>query len=487
MISARSTTPDADADDDLRDDHFRDACGVFGVYDHPEAANLVYLGLYALQHRGQESAGIVSVEDRILHVNRGRGLVADVFKRQDLARLRGRQAVGHVRYSTSGGSASQRNLQPLVADTADGGIAIAHNGNLVNGVQMRRDLERRGSIFQSTMDTEVIVHLTALSRRQSFYERLTEALFQVRGAYALVAMNERRLIGVRDPHGIRPLVLGRLDNNGWVLSSETCALDLIGARFERDVEPGEMVTIGPDGLLSRYPFPRKKRRLCIFEYIYFARPDSAIDGVNVYEARKRIGVNLAREHPVEADVVVPVPDSGVPAALGFAQASGIPFELGIIRNHYVGRTFIEPQQSIRHFGVKIKLNSPPGFFAGKRVVLVDDSVVRGTTSRKIVKMVRAAGASEVHLRISSPPTAHPCFYGIDTPNQQELLAANNSVAQMCAYMEATSLAFISLDGLYRSVHGVSEGYCDACFSGSYPIPTTRMEKEDTRLTLLQES
>ncbi|MBF0137624.1 MAG: amidophosphoribosyltransferase [Magnetococcales bacterium] len=474
-------------DDDSLDDHFRDECGVFGVYDHPEAANLVYLGLYALQHRGQESAGIVSVEDRILHINRGRGLVADVFKRQDLARLQGRQAIGHVRYSTSGGSASQRNLQPLVVDTADGGMAIAHNGNLVNGVQMRRDLERRGSIFQSTMDTEVIVHLTALSRRQTFYERVTEALFQVRGAYALVAMNERRLIGVRDPHGIRPLVLGRLDNKGWVLSSETCALDLIGAQFERDVEPGEMITIGPEGLQSYFPFPRRQRKLCIFEYIYFARPDSAIDGINVYEARKRIGATLAQEHPVDADVVVPVPDSGVPAALGFAQASGIPFELGIIRNHYVGRTFIEPQQSIRHFGVKIKLNSPPGFFAGKRVVLVDDSVVRGTTSRKIVKMVKAAGAREVHLRISSPPTSHPCFYGIDTPDRRELLAANNSVAQMCEYIEATSLAFISLKGLYQAVSGGTAGYCDACFSGDYPIPSPKVEKEDTRLTLLQES
>ncbi|MBF0625586.1 MAG: amidophosphoribosyltransferase [Magnetococcales bacterium] len=469
----------------LLDDHFRDECGVFGVYDHPEAANLVYLGLYALQHRGQESAGIVSAEERIFHINRGRGLVADVFKRRDLDQLSGVNAIGHVRYSTAGGSANQRNLQPLVVDTADGGMAIAHNGNLVNGVQMRRELERRGSIFQSTMDTEVIVHLTALSRHRTFPERLTDALSQVKGAYAMVAMNERQIIGVRDPNGFRPLVLGRLENGGYVLSSETCALSLIEADFQRDVEPGEMVVIGPDGLKSFYPFEAMPRKLCIFEYIYFARPDSIVDGINVYQARKRIGKTLAREYPVEADVVIPVPDSGVPAALGFSQESGIPFELGIIRNHYVGRTFIEPQQSIRHFGVKIKLSSTPETIAGKRVVLVDDSLVRGTTSRKIVKMMWSAGAKEVHLRISSPPTTHPCFYGIDTPTRQELLASSHSVEEMRNYTTASSLAFISLDGLYQAVNVQRNGYCDACFSGQYPIPP--QQEESSQLTLLQET
>lgn len=469
------------------DDHFHDECGVFGVYDNPEASNLVYLGLYALQHRGQESSGIVSVEDRMFLANRGHGLVADVFRRNELETLKGRQAIGHVRYSTSGGSLNSRNRQPLVVDTAHGGMAIAHNGNLVNGVEMRRHLERRGSIFQSTMDTEVIVHLTALSRRKTFAERLVEALSQVQGSYALLAMNEQCIIGARDPYGLRPLVLGRVGKNGYVFSSETCALNLIEAEFIRDVEPGEVVVIGPDGIESFFPFPRKERRLCIFEYIYFARPDSDIDGVNVYSSRKRIGMRLAQEYPVpNADVVIPVPDSGVPAALGFAQAAGLPFELGIIRNHYVGRTFIEPQQSIRHFGVKIKLNANPRLIEGKHVVLVDDSIVRGTTSRKIVKMMRAAGAKSVHLRISSPPTMHPCYYGIDTPTQNELLAFSHSVEEMRKYVTADSLAFLSLEGLYATVNGAGAGYCDACFSGHYPIPFPRHE-ENAQLSLLQET
>nr|WP_227657439.1 amidophosphoribosyltransferase [Candidatus Magnetaquicoccus inordinatus] len=473
----------------LMDDHFHDACGIFGVYNHAEAANLVYLGLYALQHRGQESAGIVSVEERIFHCNRGKGLVADVFKRPDLDQLRGLQAIGHVRYSTAGGSANVRNIQPLVVDTAQGGMAVAHNGNLVNAVEMRRQLERQGSIFQSTMDTEVIVHLAARSQRRTLPERLVEALHQVRGAYALLAMGEDCVIGVRDPDGMRPLVLGRWPDreNTYVLSSETCALNLVEAQFVRDIQPGEMVVISAKGVESFFPFPKRaSHHMCIFEYIYFARPDSTIDGINVYESRKRIGARLAQEHPVTADLVVPVPDSGVPAALGFSQASGIPFELGIIRNHYVGRTFIEPQQAIRHFGVKIKLNTNPQIVEGKRVVLVDDSVVRGTTSRKIVKMVRAAGAKEVHLRISSPPTTHPCYYGIDTPTRRELLAASHTIEEMRAYTTADSLGFLSLEGLYKAVNnGHEHGFCDACFSGNYPILFPKHE-EEPQLTLLQE-
>ncbi|MBF0159865.1 MAG: amidophosphoribosyltransferase [Magnetococcales bacterium] len=468
------------------DDHFHDHCGVFGIFGHPEAANLVYLGLYALQHRGQESAGIVSAHERILHIKRGRGLVADVFRQQDMEHLCGTQAIGHVRYSTAGGSANQRNLQPLVVDTVAGGMAIAHNGNLVNALMMRRKLEERGSIFQSTMDTEVIVHLTALSRRTTFSERLVDALEQVKGAYSLVAMDERSVIGMRDPDGFRPLALGRLRDQGYVLSSETCAMDLIDAEFVRDIEPGEMIVIDADGLHSSFPLLRRDRHLCIFEFIYFARPDSTIDGVNVYEARKRIGARLAEEHPVEADVVVPVPDSGVPAALGFAYAAGVCFELGIIRNHYVGRTFIEPQQSIRNFGVRIKLNSTPEAIAGKRVVLIDDSVVRGTTSRKIVRMVRDAGAREVHVRIASPPTCYPCFYGIDTPTRSELLAANHSIEEMRDYIGADSLAFISIEGLYRAVNGMG-GYCDACFSGRYPVSFVADEELSRSVTLLNET
>ena len=477
---------------DILDDHFHDACGVFGVCNHAESANLVYLGLYALQHRGQESAGIVSVEDRIFHCHRGRGLVADLIKRHDIERLHGRQAIGHVRYSTAGGSANARNRQPLVVDTAHGGLAVAHNGNLVNAVEMRRRLERQGAIFQSTMDTEVIVHLTARSRKDTLPERLVEALQQVDGAYALLAMSENSLIGVRDPAGIRPLVLGRWpETGGYVLSSETCALKLVDAQFVRDIQPGEMVVITDGGVASFFPFPSSlPPAMCVFEYIYFARPDSTIDGINVYSARKKVGARLAEEHPVDADVVVPVPDSGVPAALGFAQHSLLPFELGIIRNHYVGRTFIEPQQSIRHFGVKIKLSANPSILMGKRVVLVDDSLVRGTTSRKIVKMVRAAGAKEVHLRISSPPTTHPCHYGIDTPCRSELLAATHSMEEMRVYTTADSLGFLSLPGLFRSIHqgdSRSTAYCDACFSGHYPIAFPDSEHIDNaQLTLLQD-
>ena len=472
----------------MTDDHFHDECGVFGVWNHSEAANLVYLGLYALQHRGQESAGIVSVDGRLFQSHRGRGLVADLFKRHDLDQLTGHQAIGHVRYSTSGGSANLRNLQPLVVDTAHGGLAVAHNGNLLNGVEVRRALERRGAIFQSTMDTEVVVHLTARSREKSLPDRLVDALHQLLGAYALLAISEDCMIGVRDPDGIRPLVLGYWpEGGGYVLSSETCALNLVDAQFVRDVQPGEMVVINAEGVTSFFPFTANATsHMCVFEYIYFARPDSSIDGINVYESRKKVGARLAQEHPVAADLVVPVPDSGVPAGLGFAQASGIPFELGIIRNHYVGRTFIEPQQSIRHFGVRIKLNANSSVLKGKKVVLVDDSLVRGTTSRKIVKMVRAAGAREVHLRISSPPTTHPCYYGIDTPSRRELLAASHSIEEMRAYTTADSLGFLSLEGLYASVNpGSVTRYCDACFSGQYPLAFPEHE-EDAQLTLLQE-
>ena len=467
-------------------DGFRDECGVFGIFDHPEAANLCYLGLYALQHRGQESAGVVSMEDGIFHSRRSQGLVADVFARKDLKRLRGKQAIGHVRYSTAGGSANLRNRQPMVVDTFDGGLALAHNGNLVNGIEMRRTLEKRGSLFQSTMDTEVIVHLTALSRKETFADRLVEALQQVKGAYALLAMNQKQIIAVRDPSGFRPLALGRVGEKGWVVSSETCALNLIEAEFVRDVEPGEMIVINKNGLQSFFPFPKKNRTLCIFEHIYFARPDSTIDGVNVYEARKAIGASLAHESPVDADVVVPVPDSGVPAALGFAQTANTPFELGIIRNHYVGRTFIEPQQSIRHFGVKVKLNATASVLKGKRVVLVDDSIVRGTTSRKIVSLVRAAGATEVHMRVSSPPTAFPCFYGIDTPTRKELLASSHTIEEIRKYIQADSLAFLSLDGMYEAVGGNAPGYCDACFSGDYPISFSDAQSRRVKLSRHEE-
>jgi amidophosphoribosyltransferase len=452
------------------------------VHNHPEAANLVYLGLYALQHRGQESAGIVSVQDRVFHSQRGGGVVADVFNRTDLQRLLGNQAIGHVRYATAGGSQNQHNRQPLVVNTYHGGLVMAHNGNLINGAEVRRSLEKRGTIFQSTMDTEVIVHLTARSKKKTLEKRLVDALGKVSGAYALLAMDEHRIIAVRDPNGFRPLVLGRMPDGGHVVSSETCALSLIEATFIRDVAPGEMVVIDTDGVHSSFPFEQRSRTLCIFEYIYFARPDSILDGVHVYEARKAIGASLALESPVEADVVVPVPDSGVPAALGYSETSGLPFELGIIRNHYVGRTFIEPRQSIRHFGVKIKLNPSPGVIKGKRVVLVDDSIVRGTTSKKIVQLVRAAGAKEVHMRVSSPPTAFPCFYGINTPTRQELLASSHSVEEIRQYIGADSLAYLTLEGMFKAVKGTADsGFCDACFSGRYPIPLpnpSRHEREE---------
>ena len=453
-------------------DKFHEECAVMGVYGHPEAANLVYLGLYALQHRGQESSGIVSSDGKILISHRQMGLVADVFKEDVLKRLEGPSAIGHNRYSTTGQS-HLRNAQPFVVEYSQGPIAISHNGNLVNAHVLREELEASGSIFQSTSDTEVIIHLIATSREQSLMGRVVEALSRVRGAYSLLFLTLDRMIAARDPMGFRPLVLGKLkaakDGGGFVVASETCALDLIEADYLREVEPGEIITFGPKGMESLKPFPPVPHAKCIFEYIYFSRPDSKLYGRNVYQVRKELGRQLARENGVEADLVTPVPDSGVPAAIGYAEESGIPLEFGLIRNHYVGRTFIEPQQSIRHFGVKIKLNAQREVLEGKRVVVVDDSIVRGTTSRKIIRMLRDAGAKEVHMRISSPPTIGPCYYGIDTPTRSELIASTKSVDEIRRFTEADSLAYLSHDGMYVFVKGQTEGFCDACFSGNYPV------------------
>jgi amidophosphoribosyltransferase len=478
-------TDDADAD------HLHEECGVFGVFGHPDAAALTALGLHALQHRGQESAGIVAYDGEQFSAHRGPGLVSDNFSSKEvIARLPGAMAIGHVRYATTG-EVALRNIQPLFADFEFGGLAICHNGNLTNSYQLRRQLVRRGSLFQSTSDTEVIVHLIATSLKDSVVERLTDALKQVEGAYSLVALSQDSVIGLRDPLGVRPLVLGRL-GEAWILASETCALDIIGAELVRDVEPGEIVIIGAGGVRSVKPFDYLPKRLCVFEYIYFARPDSVLEGKSVYEARKQIGRELAREAPVDADIVVPVPDSGVPAALGYAAESGLPFELGIIRNHYVGRTFIEPTDQIRHLGVRLKHNANRADLVGKRVILVDDSIVRGTTSTKIVEMIRHAGAREVHMRVSSPPTSYACFYGIATPSRDQLLAARFDVEQMAKFIGVDSLAFLSIDGLYRAM-GEAGGrdplaprFCDACFSGDYPIPLADADdgKVSVQLSLL---
>ena len=452
----------------LFDDHFRDECGVFGVFNHPEAANLTYLGLYALQHRGQESAGIVSTDGNSFSSHRGMGLVSDVFDRPSIDRLAGKSAIGHVRYSTSGDS-GLRNCQPFSFEYRHGGIAMCHNGNIVNAATLRRELEQSGSIFQSTSDTEVLIHLVARSNGDTTDARLADATRRLAGGFSLLVLTETKLIGLRDPNGLRPLLLGKL-GDGWVMASESCAFDLIGAEFVRDLEAGEMVVIDNNGLRAYRPFGATQRRFCVFEYVYFARPDSNLEGVNVYDARYRIGIELANECPAEADIVVPVPDSGVPPAMGFAERSGIPFQMGMIRNHYVGRTFIEPQQSIRNFGVKLKLNPNRRLIQGKRVVLVDDSIVRGTTSRKIVEMVRAAGAAEVHMRISSPPTKFSCHYGIDTPNSEELMANKMNIEEMCRAIGADTLGFVSSEGLYRAVGAPRALHCDACFSGDYPVP-----------------
>ena len=454
-------------------DHLREECGVFGIFGHPESSALTALGLHALQHRGQEAAGMVTYDGGHFHQQHGLGHVADNFAHADVInRLKGISAVGHVRYSTTGDTL-MRNVQPLFAEMAFGGLALAHNGNLTNALTIRRQLVRRGCLFQSTTDTEVIIHLIAISLYTTVEDRLIDALRQIDGAYSLTILTKDAVIGVRDPLGIRPLVLGKVDDC-WCLASETCALDIIGAEFIRDVDPGEIISITKDGLHSIKPFAPQQSRFCIFEYIYFARPDSVAEGVSVYEARKRIGAELARESPTDADIVVPVPDSGVPAALGYAAEAGLPFDLGIIRNHYVGRTFIQPTDGVRHAGVKMKHNANRPMLAGKRVILVDDSIVRGTTSRKIVEMVRQAGASEIHMRISSPPTTNSCYFGIDTPERDQLLASQYDVAGMAKLIGVDSLAFISIDGLYRAVNGKDRDpnqprFCDACFTGDYPV------------------
>lgn len=475
----------------FQDDKLHEECAVFGIFGNDESAAHTALGLHALQHRGQEAAGIVAFDGVQFPAHRGIGLVGDIFGRKSVIdRLKGYSAIGHTRYSTTG-EPLMRNVQPLFADLEFGGLAIAHNGNLTNALTMRQRLVQHGCIFQSTTDTEIIIHLMA-TRRGTVVERLTSSLHQVEGAYSLVLLAQDMLIGVRDPYGVRPLVLGRI-GDAYMLASESCAFDIIGATYVRDIEPGEMIVIDKDGLRSHFPFPHKRQRFCIFEYIYFSRPDSIVEGVSVYEARKRIGIELAREAPVDADVIVPIPDSGVPAAIGFAQGSNTPFEYGIIRNHYVGRTFIEPSDEIRHLGVKLKHSANRAYITGKRVVLVDDSIVRGTTIRKIVDMVRQAGALEVHIRITSPPTTHSCYYGVDTPERTALLAAQNDVEGMRQLIGADSLAFVSIEGLYRAM-GLPRRdpddphYCDACFSGDYPISLTdRMGEQDSRqLSLLSE-
>ena len=470
------------------DDRLREECGVFGVFGHPDAAAISALGLHALQHRGQEAAGIVSFDGNHFYAERRLGLVSEHFtKASVLNKLVGTAAVGHVRYSTTG-ETILRNVQPLFADLAAGGFAIAHNGNLTNAMGLRNELVNQGAIFQSTSDTETILQLVARSQRIDTLSKLIDALFQIEGAYALVIMTNKKLIGVRDPLGIRPLVLGQLDGH-FILASETCALDIIGATFIREVENGEIVIITDKGLESIKPFPPLKARPCIFEYIYFARPDSTVGGLSVYKCRKAFGVQLALESSIDADIVVPVPDSGVPAAIGYAEQASIPFELGIIRNHYVGRTFIEPSDTIRHLGVKLKHNANRGLVNGKRVILIDDSIVRGTTSIKIIQMMRDAGAVEVHMRVGAPPITHPDFYGIDTPHQKQLLAANYSLDEMCAHIGADSLAFLSIDGLYKAMghtkgrDPINPSYTDHCFTGDYPTQL-RDHKNDAHIRQL---
>ena len=481
------------ADFDLDADRLREECGVFGIFGHPDAAAITALGLHALQHRGQEAAGIVSFDGARFHSERRLGLVGDHFSRQSTIQgLPGDSAIGHVRYSTTG-ETILRNVQPLFSEISSGGFAVAHNGNLTNALTIRRELIRDGAIYQSTSDTEVILHLVARSRKQRIIERFIEALRQIEGAYSLVALSNKKLIGARDPLGIRPLVLGELDGK-YILASETCALDIIGARFVRDVQNGEIVVISESGVESLRPFPPVPARPCIFEYIYFARPDSIVHGRSVYDVRKAMGAQLARESGIPADVVVPVPDSGVPAAIGYAQQSGVPFELGIIRNHYVGRTFIQPTQNVRELGVRMKHNANRSVVAGKRIVLIDDSIVRGTTSVKIVHMMREAGAREVHFRISSPPITHPDYYGIDTPQRDKLLAATHSLEQMREYIGCDSLAFLSVDGIYRAMgekgrNAQRAQFTDHCFTGDYPTTLTDIAGETMKqqLSLLAET
>jgi amidophosphoribosyltransferase len=443
-------------------------CGIFGIFNHFEASNLAYLGLYALQHRGQESAGIVSSDTRQLYHYRQMGLVSEVFTKEILKRLFGKSAIGHVRYSTAG-SSELKNAQPFMVDYYKGSLAIAHNGNLSNASLIRSELESKGSIFQSNMDTEVIVHLIARSKEKTFVERTVNALKQVEGAYSLLILTEKEMVAARDPFGFRPLILGQL-KDASVVASETCAFDLIGAKFVREIEPGEILLISEEGTKSFKPFPHKQHHQCIFEFIYFARPDSYLFNRNVYEVRKSLGVQLAKESPAKVDMVVPIPDSGFPATLGYVAESKIPLELGMIRNHYIGRTFIEPEKRIRHFGVKIKLNPVRELLKGKRIVTVDDSIVRATTSRKINKMFRSAGAKEVHVRISSPPITHPCFFGIDTPKRSELIASSHKIKEIRKFINASSLYYLSLEGLKKCMRESAESFCYACFTGDYPLP-----------------
>lgn len=450
---------------------WQDECAVFGIWNHPEASRMAYLGLYALQHRGQEASGIVSLHEGQHLEHKGFGLVADVFQESDLDRLQGFSAIGHNRYSTTGEN-ERFNIQPLKAVLYNGPVSLAHNGNIVNSHLLRRDLQSKGSIFQGTNDTEILLHLVSRNESSDLIECLRQEVHKLDGAFSMVMMSHDKMIGIRDPNGFRPLVLGKLKHErgtAWVLASETCAFDLIGAEFVREINPGEIFWCDKDGAYTEYFDQSKERRPCVFEYVYFARPDSKVFGRSVYEVRKELGRQLARENKVDADIVIPVPDSGVPSALGYSEASGIPFELGIIRNHYVGRTFIEPRQNIRSFGVKIKLNPQLEVLKGKRVVVVDDSIVRGTTSKKIIGLVRQFGAKEVHLRIAAPPTVSPCFYGVDTPKKSDLIAANQSLQEICEFVGADSLAYVSNEGLIAaSSTDANTSFCDACFTGKYP-------------------
>ncbi len=462
-------------------DKFHDECGVVGVYGHPDAANLVYLGLYALQHRGQESAGIAASSNGKMHLEVGMGLVADVFSDARLKKLPGNIAVGHNRYSTTGVS-KVKNAQPCLIEYSGGTMAMGHNGNLVNASEIRKELGAAGAIFQSTNDSEVIVHLMAKSRRNSFVDRAVAALSQVKGAYSIVLMSENELVAARDPQGFRPLCLGKLDG-AYIVASESCVMDLVEAEFIREIEPGELILINQFGVKSFYPFQKAPTKQCVFEHIYFSRPDSYLFGHSVYSTRKLMGKALAREKPVEADVVVPVPDSGVISAMGYSEETKIPFQMGLIRNHYVGRTFIEPQSQIRNFGVKVKLNAVKPVIEGKRVIIIDDSIVRGTTSKKIVRMLREVGAREVHVRISSPPTTHSCFYGIDTPTKGELIASNMDIDQTCKYLGADSLHYISLEKMLEIFGEQKDDFCAACFDGRYPVDVTGSDGDTKQLGL----
>lgn len=461
----------------MLEDKFHDECGVFAIKNHPEAANMAYLGLYALQHRGQESAGIASHRDGQLVCHKRMGLVADVFKSPDIQAINGDSAIGHVRYSTAGSSQIE-NAQPILITCQHGQIAVAHNGNLVNAMAVRQELEKDGSIFNSNSDSEVILHLIARSKATELEDAVVEAMSRLEGAYSCVFLSKDKIIAVRDPHGFRPLMIGNLTES-TLFASETCAFDLLDAQYEREVEPGEMIVVTSMGIRrSLHPFPKKPTRQCIFEHIYFARPDGIMFGEETHAYREALGAQLAEETGVDADLIVPVPDSGVSAAVGYSRHADIPFAFGLIRNHYVGRTFIEPKQSIRHFGVKIKLNPVRTMLKGKRVILVDDSLVRGTTSRKIVRMVRSAGAKEVHVRISAPPSKFPCYYGIDTPTRRELIASSHTVEEIRKYIDADSLAYISLEGLFKSLaNSASENYCHACFSGDYEIPFPQQNED----------